>query len=187
VSAADSNALPRRDTGPATELAVSTDMIRRGLIAAPLMIAVCAVIWGADGAWSAAYGILIVLVNFALAARVISHTAPISLGLMMGAILFGYLIRLGLIFGAVWVVRDASWISFPALGTTIIVTHLGLLVWELKYVAISLAYPGLKPADVPGPHALTDSPTPVSLKPNPSVNPTPANHSTPGATSPTTD
>ena len=33
----------------------------------------------------------------------------------------------------------------PALGTSIIVTHLGLLVWELKYVAISLAYPGLKP------------------------------------------
>jgi hypothetical protein len=25
-------------------------------------------------------------------------------------------------------------------------THLGLLLWELKYVAISLTYPGLKPA-----------------------------------------
>jgi hypothetical protein len=65
---------------------------------------------------------------------------------MMGAILFGYLIRLGLIFLAVYLVRDAGWISLPALGTAIIVTHLGLLVWELKYVAMSLAYPGLKPA-----------------------------------------
>ena len=27
----------------------------------------------------------------------------------------------------------------------IIVTHLGLLIWELRYVSISLAYPGLKP------------------------------------------
>ena len=65
---------------------------------------------------------------------------------MMGAVLFGYLIRLGLIFLAVLFVKDAGWISLPALGTTIIVTHLGLLVWEMKYVAISLAYPGLKPS-----------------------------------------
>jgi hypothetical protein len=139
-----------RDTGPATEVAVSTDMVKRGLVVAPVMIAACLVIWGLDGALSSAYGIVIVLANFALAARLISFTAPISLGLMMGAILFGYLLRLGLIFFAVWVVRDAAWISFPALGATIIVTHLGLLVWELKYVAISLAYPGLKPPEHTG-------------------------------------
>ena len=64
---------------------------------------------------------------------------------MMGITLFGYLIRLGLIFLAVWLVQDAPWISFPALGSTIIITHLGPLFWEMKYVAISLAYPGLKP------------------------------------------
>ena len=64
---------------------------------------------------------------------------------VMGATLFGYLVRLGLILLAVLLVRDAGWISLPALGATIIVTHLGLLVWELKYVAITLAHPGLKP------------------------------------------
>jgi hypothetical protein len=175
----------RRDTGPATELAVSGDMIKRGLLVAPVLIAVCTVIWGLAGAWSAAYGIAIVLANFAIAARLISFTAPISLGLMMGAILFGYLARLGLILGAVWIVRDASWISFPALGATIIVTHLGLLVWELKYVAISLAYPGLKPADPPAPVSV--APTPNSLKPKPSANPTPADPTTTAAPSPTTD
>ncbi len=131
--------------GPAPEVAVSRDMIKRGLIAAPVLIAICAVIWGADGAWSSAYGIAIVLANFALAAGLIAFTARISLGLMMGATLFGYLLRLGLIFVAVWLVRDAPWISIPALGSTIIVTHLGLLFWEMKYVALSLAHPGLKP------------------------------------------
>jgi hypothetical protein len=185
VTAADGAALSRRDTGPATELSVSGDMIKRGLIAAPVLMALCAVIWGADGAWSAAYGILIVLVNFALAARLISYTAPISLGLMMGAILFGYLARLTLIFGAVWIVQDASWISFPALGATIIVTHLGLLVWELKYVAMSLAYPGLKPDDPPAPAPVAH--TPNSLKPKPSANPTPVNPTSSAAPSPTTD
>lgn len=132
--------------GPAPELSVSRDLVKRGLIAAPVIVAVCAVIWGGDGAWSALYGIVLVLVNFALAAATIASTARISLGLMMFATLFGYLIRLGLIFLAVYLVKDASWISLPALGATIIVTHLGLLAWELKYVALSLAHPGLKPA-----------------------------------------
>lgn len=132
--------------GPAPEVAVTKDMVRRGLIAAPLLIAVCGVIWGMNGAYSAAYGIAIVLVNFLLAAGIVAVTARISLGLMMGAVLFGYLIRLGLILLAVLAVKDASWISLPALGATIIVTHLGLLAWEMKYVALSLAHPGLKPS-----------------------------------------
>jgi hypothetical protein len=127
------------------ELEISRDLIKRGLIVSPLLIAVCAVIWGADGAWSAAYGIALVLLNFALSAGLIASAARISLPVLMGATLFGYLARLALIFLAVWVVKDASWISLPALGATIIVTHLGLLFWELKYVAISLAYPALKP------------------------------------------
>ena len=117
--------------GPAPEVTVSTDMIKRGLMVAPVLIAVCGVLWGLDGALSCAYGIAVVLLNFAFAALLISSTARISLGLMMGAVLFGYLIRLGLIFLAVFLVKDAGWISLPALGTTIIVTHLGLLVWEI--------------------------------------------------------
>ncbi len=131
--------------GPAPEVAVSTDMIKRGVLVAPVLIAVCGVIWGMDGVWSGAYGIAIVLANFALAAAFIATAARISLGLMMGATLFGYLIRLALIFLAVWLVKDAAWISFPALGSTIIITHLGLLFWEMKYVALSLSSPGLKP------------------------------------------
>ena len=134
-----------RIEGPSPEVDVSTDLVKRGLIAAPVLIAICGVLWGGDGALSAVYGVALILVNFALSAGLIAGTARISLGLMMGAILFGYLIRLGLVFAAVLLVRDASWISLPALGATIIVTHLGLLGWELKYLAISLAHPGLKP------------------------------------------
>jgi hypothetical protein len=163
-----------RFDGEAPEVSVSRDMIRRGLIVAPLIVAVCAVIWGADGAWSSLYGIAIVLANFALAAVIIATSARISLGLMMGATLFGYLIRLGLIFLAVWLVRDASWISFPALGSTIIVTHLGLLFWEMKYVALSLSYPGLKPAP-PEPSDLRTVPPAVSPTVPPTVPPTRTN------------
>ena len=143
--AAGTDTFTTRFDGPAPEVAVSKDMIKRGLFAAPVLIAASAVVWGADGTWSSAYGIAIVLTNFALAAGLIAASARISLGLMMGAVLFGYLIRLGLIFLAVWLVKDMAWISFPTLGSTIIITHLGLLFWEMKFVALSLAAPGLKP------------------------------------------
>jgi hypothetical protein len=132
--------------GEPVEVKITADMVKHGLLVAPALIGLAGLIWGTDGAWSAAFAIALVLVNFALSAALIASTAKISLGLMMGATLFGYLIRLGLIMLAVLLVKDAGWISLPALGATIIVTHLGLLVWELKYVAITLAHPGLKPA-----------------------------------------
>jgi hypothetical protein len=143
---ADTPAMVTQLDGEPVEITVTLDMVKRGLVVAPVLIGVCALIWGSAGAWSAAFAIALVLVNFLLSAALISYTAKISLGLMMGATLFGYLIRLGLIMAAVLLVKDAGWISLPALGATIIVTHLGLLMWELKYVAISLAYPGVKPA-----------------------------------------
>jgi hypothetical protein len=136
--------LTTADPGPAPEVEVSLDIVKRGLLVAPVFIAICGVIWGADGAWSSAYAMVLVLGNFLISALIIATTARISLALLMGATLFGYLLRLGLIFLAVWLVHETSWISLPALGATIIVTHLGLLVWELKYVAISLSQSGLK-------------------------------------------
>lgn len=131
--------------GPAPEVQVTKDMVRRGLFVAPVLIAVCAAIWGGRGAASSAFAVALVVVNFALSAGTVSWTARISLGLMMGSVLFGYLIRLGIIFLAVYLVHDAGWVSLPALGTGLVVTHLGLLVWEMRYVALSLAHPGLKP------------------------------------------
>jgi hypothetical protein len=143
--------------GDAVEMQVSSDMVKRGLIAAPVLILASAAIWGTAGAWSAAYAVGLVLVNFLLSAMLIGWAARISLAALMAATLFGYLFRLGLIFAAVFVVKDAGWISLPAIGAAIIVTHLGLLVWELRYVSISLAYPGLKPS--------LPSSTPASPKP----------------------
>lgn len=131
--------------GEAPEVTVSLDMVKRGLYAAPVIVAVCAVFAGLDGVFSSLYGVALVLINFAISAGLVSVTARISLSLMMGAVMFGYVGRLGLIFLAVILVRDASWISLTALGLTIIVTHLGLLVWEMRYVAASLAFPALKP------------------------------------------
>lgn len=141
----DTTPVATRLDGEAVEVKVSVDMVKRGLWIAPAIVALAGLVWGVNGAWSAALALALVLVNFALAALLIGVTARISLGLMMGAVLFGYLIRLALIGLVVYLVKDADWISRGALGATIIVTHLGLLLWELKYVAISLAHSGVKP------------------------------------------
>ena len=94
---AGSSAFVTQLDGEPVELKVSADMVKRGLVVAPVLVAIAAAIWGADGARGALVAIALVLVNFALSAALIAYTARISLALMMGATLFGYLVRLGLI------------------------------------------------------------------------------------------
>jgi hypothetical protein len=158
--------------GPAPEVEIARDIARRGAMVAPLIIGVAWLIWGTAGAWSAAFAIALILGNFVLSAALIAITARISLGLMMGAILFGYLMRLGIVFAAVWIVRDQSWISIPALAAAIIVTYLGLLIWELKYVSISMSHSGLESTrqttplgDLTGSPATDDSSPTVAGRP----------------------
>ena len=137
--------LAMNDKGPAPEAAIGRDLVKHGLIVAPVMLGVCAIFWGANGAWSSAYGLTIVLGNFALAAFLVSFTARISYAMMMGAPLFGYIVRLGIISAAVYFVRNATWVELIPLCMTIVIAHVGLLFWELRYVSLSLAFPGLKP------------------------------------------
>jgi hypothetical protein len=135
--------------GPAPETQVAKDMVRRSLPFLPLLLLLGASIGGVDGAVSAAYAVVIVLANLALSAALLAWAARISLGLLMGVALFGFLLRLGLIFLAVLAFADAPWMDFWALGVVLIVTHLGLLFWEMRYVSVSLAHPGLRPPTRP--------------------------------------
>jgi hypothetical protein len=128
---------------PERELAL--DMAKRALPLAILPVGACAVVWGVAGAASAAYAVALVVINLLAASWILTTAARIGETAVMGAALFGYLIRLGFIFAAVWPVKDAGWVEPVALGVTLIVTHLGLLVWELRYVSASLAHPGLRP------------------------------------------
>ena len=48
-------AFTTRDTGPATERIIARDLVRRGLVAAPVAIAVGALVAGAGGAASVAF------------------------------------------------------------------------------------------------------------------------------------
>jgi hypothetical protein len=134
-----------RATGEATEQSIARDIARRGVWVAPLFGVFGALVGGRSGLLSAGLGVALIIVNFLLAAGLMTVTARISLGLMMGTVLFGYLLRLAIIGLVVFAVRDAAWFHRAAFGVTVVVTHLGLLLWETRYVSASLAFPGLKP------------------------------------------
>ena len=71
-------AVVTRLDGPSPETEIAVDMVKRSLWVAPVIIGIGAAGWGFPGAASAAYGLVLVLGNFLLAAwllKVTAHTA----------------------------------------------------------------------------------------------------------------
>ena len=134
-----------RDDGPATERIIARDLVRRGLIAAPVAIAVGALLGGAGGAASVAFALGLVLANFWVSAALLAWATRISYALVMGVALFGFLVRLALVGLAVYLVKDHGWVEELPLGLALVAGHLGLLLWEAQSVSASLAFPALKP------------------------------------------
>ena len=130
---------------PEVERELVFDMLKRGIWFAPGIIGLATIVWGTKGAASAAVAIAIVSVNLVLAALGLSWAAKVSLTAIMAMSLFGFAARMGLVTLVLLAVRHEPWINLTALGVTVLVTHLGLLFWELRFVSASLAYPGLKP------------------------------------------
>jgi hypothetical protein len=143
VSAADLQA-PAPDA-PAVERELAFDMLKRGVWFAPLVVIAATVIWGTAGASSAGVAMALVMVNLVVAALALSWAARRSLNLLMVVALGGFAVRMGLVTVVLLLLKDAPWIDLVALGVTVLVTHLGLLFWELRYVSASLAFPALKP------------------------------------------
>jgi len=130
---------------PEVERELAFDMLKRGVWFAPAILLLATLIWGTQGTSSAAVAIALVAVNLLLAALALSWAAKISLTAIMAVALGGFAVRMGLVTAVLFAVRNAAWVNMTALGITVLVTHLGLLFWELRYVSASLAFPGLKP------------------------------------------
>ena len=133
------------EPAPPVERQIALDMARRGLIAAPVPIALAAAIWGLHGALSSAFAIALAVGNLLLAALLMSWAARISLTVLAAVALGGYIVRLGLLTAVVFAIRHQPWVSWIPLALTLMVAHLGLLFWETRYVSASLAFPGIKP------------------------------------------
>ena len=136
------------DAAPPTdapERRVAADMVRRGLLAGPPLVLLCALVWGFGGLWSALLALGLVLMNFLAGAAIIGWGARISPNVLMAGVLGGYLLRLGVIGAVVLPIRDAGWFDAVPFAIVLLALHVGLLVWELRHVAASLAHPGLHP------------------------------------------
>ena len=132
-------------SAPAVERQIALDMSRRSLWVAPLLIGIGAAFWGAHGGISAAVGVALAVGNLLLAAVLLSWAARVSLVVLAAVALGGYLARLVLMTALIFAIRHQPWVSWIPLTMTLLVTHLGLLIWEMRYVSASLAYPALKP------------------------------------------
>lgn len=130
---------------PEVERELVVDMLRRGVWFAPVVVVLATIIWGTAGASSAGVAIVLVTVNLVLAALGLSWAAKVSLNAIMVVSLGGFALRMALLCLVLLALRHESWIDLTALGVSVLVTHLGLLFWELRFVSASLAFPGLKP------------------------------------------
>jgi hypothetical protein len=129
----------------APERQIVLDMLRRGAVVVPVLVVIAGIGWGVDGALSSLFGLGIVFANFLIAAMLLSWAARQSPTMLMGAALGGFLGRMILIAVSIALVRHRAWCQMVPLGATVLVAHVGLLVWETRHISASLAYPGLKP------------------------------------------
>ena len=128
------------------ERQVLLGLARRWLLAAPLLALICALLWGLNGLWSSLLALGLVLVNFVLGAAAITFGARISTRAIGPSVLLGYLFRMGLMVAVVLPVLRDEWFEAVPFAIVLLVTHIGLLLWETRRVSATLAYPGLKPS-----------------------------------------
>lgn len=131
--------------GVAPEVEIARDLARRAVPLGAALVVIGAIGWGLDGALTSLFAVGIVVVNFLVSAALLSWAARISVNMLMGVTLGGFLLRMVVVALAVFAVHEQSWVVLPLLACALVAAQLGLLLWETRHISGSLAYPGLKP------------------------------------------
>jgi hypothetical protein len=116
--------------GPPIEANLARETVARAIYIGPVLILLFALLNGWDGAWSAALGVVVVVVNFLLAGAILSISLRISLQAYHAAALIGFLLRLGLFVGAVYLIATLVEVDRIAFGISAVVSYIALLAWE---------------------------------------------------------
>jgi hypothetical protein len=116
--------------GPPVEAYLARDTVARAIYVAPLLVLASGLLRGWDGAWSAALGVVVVLANFLLAGFVLSISARISLQAYHAAALIGFILRLVLFVGAVYLIASLVDVDRVAFGVAAVIAYFTLLTWE---------------------------------------------------------
>jgi hypothetical protein len=129
----------------AFEREIALDIVRRGLLVAPLVVLVLGLARGWAGALGAAIALAVVCANFLASAWVIDRLSRLGPNALFAGVMVGWIMRMAIVVVVLLVCRQSDAIDFPVLGFTIFGTHLGLLFWEAKHVSLTLGAPGLRP------------------------------------------
>jgi hypothetical protein len=116
--------------GPPVESNLARDTVARGIYVGPVLVLIFGLLRGWDGAWSAALGVALVVANFLLAGAILSISARISLQAYHAAALIGFLLRLALFVGAVYLIATLVEVDRIAFGVSAVVSYISLLAWE---------------------------------------------------------
>ncbi len=127
------------------ESRIARDIARHALWVAPVCIIAAGIFWGTAGALGMLLAFAVVLANFLVTGAMLGWAARISPTMIMAVALGGFLVWLFFIFGTGLLVEQTDAIDLTVYVVSVLVLHLGLLVWETRSISFSLASPGLKP------------------------------------------
>jgi len=117
------------------ELDMAKSTVRRSVVVGPIIIALAWLIWGWDGAWSAALGVAIVVGYYLVTGVFLSMAARISFAAYYAAALLGFIVRLGLIAATMYLLANILPVDRVALGVSVVVAYLALLILEVRALA----------------------------------------------------
>jgi hypothetical protein len=112
------------------EAVIARKMVLRTWWLGPIIVAVAWALRGGSGAWAAAVGVVIVVINFLLAGELLSRSARVSLKVYHAAALLGFFVRLGFITLSMFIVASVVEIDRPAMGVAAVVAYMVLLSLE---------------------------------------------------------
>ena len=117
------------------ELDMAKSTVRRAVVVGPVIVVIAGLIWGWDGAWSAALGVAIVVGYYLITGMFMAMAARISFAAYYAAALFGFILRLGLIAATMYLLANILPVDRVALGVSVVVAYLALLILEAKTLA----------------------------------------------------
>ena len=127
------------------ELRIALDLARRAALVAPIAMLGLGLWRGWDAVGAVALALLVVVVNWLIAAGSLGWAARNAPNMLMGVALFGFIARLALITAVGAGIKALEIVDWPVFCGALLAAYGVLLVWELRSVSFSLASPGLKP------------------------------------------
>ena len=105
-------------------------MVVKGLLVAPFIVGALWLWNGADYAFSGAVGLAMTLINLWLAGKIIGSIAERNPKLLLAAAMVAFAAGLAVLTVIAFALKATDVVYFPVTGITLVVAHLGLVLWE---------------------------------------------------------